>query len=292
MLQEYDLIKKRRNGSFIYQSKQHTHYIKVGDRAAIEYEVHMYDLIQKFGFPLPKLLEYTIEEDDFCMMKEESLEGNLFADVFTQDCEELWAIHKNHFDFFCLYQKNHLYFQLQTQDKAIAQTFFDKFEDLYEEGEIDHNIIDQLKEKIVRVTARLPVVRNHGDHNPYNIFTDGLIDLEDSFDGPLWYDTITALTQNYWFPTQGGELNQQHAFTEGQINRYLKYCSRKEIDFMDNDIFAALFIMRWIFATVKTVDFSWLYQFRYKKLLQTITEYLNGNQNMIHYFITHYKTSL
>ena len=258
----------------------------------IQSEVDMYSIVHQYWFPLPTLLEYNIEHDDISYMKEESLEGNLFADVFTDDCEQCWEIRKNHFDSFCLYQKNHLYFQLQTQDKALAQTFFDKFEDLYEEGEIDHNIIDQLKEKIVRVTATLPVVRNHGDHNPYNIFTDGLIDLEDSFDGPLWYDTITALTQNYWFPTQGGELNQQHAFTEGQINRYLKYCSRKEIDFMDNDIFAALFIMRWIFATVKTVNFPWLYQFRYKKLLQTITEYLNGNQNMIHYFITHYKTSL
>lgn len=292
MLQEYHLIKHRRNWSTIYQCKHYTHYMKVWSQEMIQSEVDMYSIVHQYWFPLPTLLEYNIEHDDISYMKEESLEGNLFADVFTYDCEQYWEIRKNHFDSFCLYQKNHLYFQLQTQDKALAQTFFDKFEDLYEEGEIDHNIIDQLKEKIVRVTATLPVVRNHGDHNPYNIFTDGLIDLEDSFDGPLWYDTITALTQNYWFPTQGGELNQQHAFTEGQINRYLKYCSRKEIDFMDNDIFAALFIMRWIFATVKTVNFPWLYQFRYKKLLQTITEYLNGNQNMIHYFITHYKTSL
>ncbi|AKH33096.1 hypothetical protein XF24_00772 [candidate division SR1 bacterium Aalborg_AAW-1] len=292
MLQEYHLIKHRRNGSTIYQCKHYTHYMKVGSQEMIQSEVDMYSIVHQYGFPLPTLLEYNIEHDDISYMKEESLEGNLFADVFTYDCEQYGEIRKNHFDSFCLYQKNHLYFQLQTQDKALAQTFFDKFEDLYEEGEIDHNIIDQLKEKIVRVTATLPVVRNHGDHNPYNIFTDGLIDLEDSFDGPLGYDTITALTQNYWFPTQGGELNQQHAFTEGQINRYLKYCSRKEIDFMDNDIFAALFIMRGIFATVKTVNFPGLYQFRYKKLLQTITEYLNGNQNMIHYFITHYKTSL
>lgn len=263
--------------------------MKVGDRKSIEQEVHMYDTIQDFGFPLPKLLEYTIEEDDFCFMKEESLEGNLFADVFTKDCESLWIIDKNHFDSFCLYQKNHLYFQLQTQDKSIAHTLFDKFQDLYEEGQIAHDIIDTLKDKITKITAKLPVVRNHGDHNPYNIFTDGLIDLEDSFDGPLGYDTISALTQNYWFPVDGWELNQQHAFTEDQINRYLKYCSRKNLDLLDNNLFATLFIMRWIFVTVKTIDFPLLYDFRYKRLKVLIDKYLNNDKDFIQYFIDHYR---
>jgi Ser/Thr protein kinase RdoA (MazF antagonist) len=67
---------------------------------------------------------------------------------------------------------------------------------------IEKSLIDDCIKKIESITKTLPIVWNHGDHNPYNIFTDGLIDLEDSFDGPLGYDTITALTQNFRFPTE------------------------------------------------------------------------------------------
>lgn len=292
MLQEYHLIKHRRNWSTIYQCKHHTHYMKVWDQQMIQSEVDMYNLIQQYWFPLPKLLEYNIEQDDISYMKEESLDWNLFADVFTLDCDQYWEIQKNHFDSFCLYQKNHLFFQLQTIDKNIAEWWFRRFECLYEEWKISIEIIDKVIDKINNIISKLPKVWNHGDHNPYNIFTDWLIDLEDCFNGPLWYDTITALTQNFRFPMRWWELNQQHSFTEPQIYRYLKYCTRKEIDLLDNDIFATLFILRWIFVTVKTLDFPLLHDFRYKRLEKVMKLYLDWSSDILGYFIQYYKQSL
>lgn len=292
MLQEYHLIKHRRNWSTIYQCKHHTHYMKVWDQQMIQYEVDMYNLIQQYWFPLPKLLEYNIEQDDISYMKEESLDWNLFADVFTLDCDQYWEIQKNHFDSFCLYQKNHLFFQLQTQDKYIAEWWFHRFEYLYQEWKISIEIIDKVIEKINNIVSRLPKVWNHWDHNPYNIFTDWLIDLEDCFNGPLWYDTITALTQNFRFPIQWWELNQQHSFTKSQIHRYLKYCTRKEIDFLDDDIFATLFILRWIFVTVKTIDFPLLHDFRYERLNNLMKLYLDWSSDILEYFIQYYKQSV
>lgn len=255
----------------------------------IQSEVDMYSIVQQYGFPLPKLLEYNIENDDISYMKEESLEGNLFADVFTNDCEKYWEIKKNHFDSFCLYQKNHLFFQLQTQNKTITNREFSWFDDLYEEAQISKNLIDKVKAKVQSFAHILPNVWNHGDHNPYNIFTDWLIDLEDCFDWFLWYDTITALTQNFWFPIEWWELNQQHYFTEKQIYRYLQYCSRKEINFLDNNIFGTLFLMRGIFATVKTIDFPLLHDFRYERLINVMNKYVEWSTNFIEYFVENYK---
>jgi len=292
MLQEYNLIKNRRNWSTIYQCKHYTHYMKVWSQEMIQSEVDMYSMVQEYWFPLPQLLEYKIENDDISYMKEESLEGNLFADVFTNDCEKYWEIQKNHFDSFCLYQKNHLFFQLKTTNKNITKKEFDWFDDLYNEWKISTELINKVKDKIQFIDHIFPTVWNHGDHNPYNIFTDWLIDLEDCFEGVLWYDTITALTQNFWFPKEWWELNQQHYFTKSQIHRYLKYCTRKEVDFLDNDIFGTLFLMRGIFATVKTIDFPLLHDFRYDKLTELMHKYIEWSTDFIEYFIENYRTKI
>lgn len=290
MLEEYQLIKHRRNGSTIYQCKHHTHYMKVGNEQTIASEVEMYTTIHKYWFPLPTLLEYTLLPDGISFMKEESLEGNLFADIFTQDCEQHGVIQKNNFDSFCLYQKNHLFFQKTTQDKNLSHNIFQWFEDLYEENIIEKSLIDECRNKVEHSVKEISIVWNHGDHNPYNIFTDGLIDLEDSFDGPLWYDTITAVTQNFRFPSQGWELNQQHIFTPDQILHYLTYCSNKDINLLDNDIFGTLFLMRWMFATVKSEMFPTLRNFRYKKLEQVMKKYTEWSTDFLDYFIEHYQT--
>ena len=196
MLEEYCLVKHRRNGSTIYQCNNYTHYMKVGDKAAIQREVFLYQTIERYWFPLPALLEHIIQEDSLSVMKEASLWGNLFANIFTKDCDD------------------------------------------------------------------------------------------------LGYDTITAITQNFWFPVSGWELNQQHYFTQEQIDHYLTYCARREINFLDNDIFATLFLMRGIFATVKTLDTPLLHDFRYERLTELCKEYLSWQEDMLTYFKNNYRVSL
>jgi hypothetical protein len=106
----------------------------------------------------------------------------------------------------------------------------------------------------------------------------------------LGYDTITALTQNFRFPTEWWELNQQHRFTSEQISRYLTYCTNKNINFLENDIFWTLFLMRGIFATVRTNIFPILREFRYKKLEHVMKTYREWSIDMREYFIKNYNT--
>jgi 5-methylthioribose kinase len=90
---------------------------------------------------------------------------------------------------------------------------------------LEHDLAEKLIEKINQDISIVKSAWNHGDHNQYNIFDNGVIDLEDSFYGPIGYDTITSLTQNFWFPdsrkSEIGELTRQHSFTKEQLQTYL-----------------------------------------------------------------------
>ena len=289
---QHNIIKHRRNWSIIYSCPEYTHYLKVGTSEQIESEVNLYQSAKSLGFSLPDLLWYEIETNDISWMKESVMAWLLYSDIFTNDCDINWQISNDHFMKFCTYQKKHLACQESSVGCNFITWWFKKQRDaLRWEWCINHSIINELDHKIWVISESIPTVWNHGDHNPYNIFEEWFIDLEDSFMGPLWYDTITSLTQNFRFPIAGGELCQQHRFSTQQIREYIDIVLWDHLYLKNKDIFGALFIMRGIFVTVWSHAFPILQQFRYSRLWEAI-EYFLQWWDMIEYFIDHYATHI
>lgn len=267
--------------------------MKLGPKDEIEKEVALYQKLKAVNIPLPSLLWFETYEDDLGRMKEEAIPGLLYSDLFTESYEKDWYIDNTFLEKFIAYQHNHLTWQSHTiGDKSIVSEPFNKYKYLYSEWFLDHTLIDACITKIALATKDEPQWWNHGDHNAYNIFENGVIDLEDSFFGPLWYDTITAITQNYWFPYPNSipwELTRQHVFTREQILQYLEALSKHPIgiNFMESQTFGALFLMRGIFVTVKSDSFPLLRSYRYERLQDAMNAFLQW-ENMIEFFLKNY----
>lgn len=293
MLQDYHIVKHRRNWSTIYRCNHYTHYMKVWPKDEIEKEVALYEKLKAAGIPLPSLLWFEIHEDDLGWMKEEAIPGLLYAELFTESYDKHWFVEESILETFIQYQHNHLTGQAQTiWDTSIVADAFSKYEFLYSEWQIDHTLVEACISKIKHDTESEPQGWNHWDHNAYNIFENGVIDLEDSFYGALGYDTITAITQNYRFPYPNGEpweLTRQHVFSKEQILHYLETLSKHDIgiNYMESATFGALFLMRGIFVTVQSDSFPLLKTYRYKRLQDAMEAYLNW-ENMIEYFLKNY----
>ncbi len=52
-------------------------------------EVGLYQKLLSHGIPLPKLLGYEAAQDDIGWMKEESLKGKLYSELFTEEYERI-----------------------------------------------------------------------------------------------------------------------------------------------------------------------------------------------------------
>jgi len=70
---------------------------------------------------------------------------------------------------------------------------------------------------------KLPGVLTHGDCNPSNMYEGGVIDLEDSFYGPLGYDVVSAVYSIEWSPlTRDYEFYAQYRFTDEEKDVFMK----------------------------------------------------------------------
>lgn len=255
-------------------------------------EVVLYQKLKAHGVPLPALLGCETQIDDIGRMKEESLKWKLYAELFAEQYEKNGTVWTDLLSAFIAYQMRHLDAQQRIiNDTTIIDSQFDKTPYLYSEWFLSHELIDRMQKQLNTDLATLPQAWNHGDHNPYNIFEDGIIDLEDWFFGPVWYDSITALTQNFWFPRAGeeGELTRQFMFTHEQLLSAFTELTTHSlgINFTDSRIFGALFLLRWIFVTVKSNATPILETYRYKKMQKAIEAYLQG-EHMLEYFLKHY----
>ena len=119
--------------------------------------------------------------------------------------------------------------------------------------------------KIANVLADIPKVWTHWDFTTPNIFPNGVIDLEDHHSNYLWYDVFALLTHIYWFPQyQDAEHIRRFSFTKDQVIRWLNALST-EIDYLDDNIFAWLFLYRWTRAIQNMEDDPKLQAFRHKE---------------------------
>ena len=143
----------------------------------IAHEVGLYAKLHKAWFPLPQLIEHHVEKDSISWMKEEVVQWELYSDLFRESTQKSGSISDELFSQYLDYQLAHFHAQANFDHSSLDIGSFPSYEYLYEEQVVETGLLDAVITKIDTVLSWLPMVWNHGDHNPYNIFTQGIIDL-------------------------------------------------------------------------------------------------------------------
>lgn len=104
------------------------------------------------------------------------------------------------------------------------------WEEFYQGSYVDVLIeeLPHLKAKILLAAGKakerliqLPAVITHNDLNPYNLFNDGVIDLEFVFYAPAGLDLISNIFITSFFPKEGDyEYKRTIAFSDKQTSDY------------------------------------------------------------------------
>jgi aminoglycoside/choline kinase family phosphotransferase len=199
--------------------------LRLGDKSQIARDLMQHRAMEAAKYPVaPIISEGELGTNGYFI--EKSLGPKSFRAMFQEDCTEHPRILDEHFNEFVQVVKK-LYgaqIKARTPDWNISDfaagvnvTKLSKELPAYRE-----QIEDKFVEAVERL-KKLPGVLNHGDCNPSNIYEDGIIDLEDSFVGPLGYDIVSALMSIEWSPrTRLYEFYAQYRFTDEQRAAYMK----------------------------------------------------------------------
>ena len=170
------------------------------------------------------------EIDDSLYFIEKSLGPRSFRALFEDDIIARREIESSHFSAF-----QHVAKKLYVAQVRVAETGWNAEE--FAEGiklpalckELP-TYADALRARYAEAVARIKKLRGtllHGDCNPANMYEGGIIDLEDSFHGPLGYDQISALISIEWSPEQRYyEFYAHYHFTE-ETKREFREMMRK-----------------------------------------------------------------
>lgn len=139
----------------------------------------------------------------------------------------------------------------------------------YIDPDIVSTVFNKLKEDLPSYKCAL----THWDFNTFNIFEKWVIDLEDSFNWIYWYDLISLLTHNYWFPIAWAEMTILFSFEIRDIDKFFAIYEKYSSDKID-DIFDINFILRWIWACCWMDDRPLVQKFRFERIITYFDAYL------------------
>jgi hypothetical protein len=206
-----------RDALSIYQSPEA--YLRIGQRDAVEHELHRHILWLKLGFPLPELLAQG-EHGAWFYAIEASAGEIVFGEIFEQEYQQRRQISDATFQAYLTLVCRFAESQLQTQ---IDEDIRDEFADLVRlEGvlaELPHLRDDTLAafDRAATRLQRFPAVHSHGDFHPYNVCPGGVIDLDRAGRGYAGYDVITGLLMDDLFAPD----DQDYQYSDSQRQQYL-----------------------------------------------------------------------
>lgn len=281
-LEDYQEVRKRRDNTEIYLAIDQSHYLKAWKKASIRFEKELYEILSMVGFNVPSVLEYK-ENSDSALLKESLASGTLFADVFEWDFNTNGQIEEIHFKSFIEQVKKHLNTQIQLiiDDKTLTQNVIPVLDSIPDKGDVNYNAMIQWRDYILNNLASLPLVRNHGDYNAENIFSESIIDFVDSGITFLGYDLATAISLPLWFPYENEwtyEAHKKYSFTPEQVDEYLKMLDNNKlhIQLSDPQIFGWLVLAKGYRTITRMKNWPEMKKYRYKKYLSLLNEYIQG----------------
>jgi hypothetical protein len=221
--QSFQLLGTQRGGAAVYRGERD--YLRLGETQSIERDLALHRLMEKSKYPVPQILaEGELGNRKYFI--ESAAGARSFRAVFEEDMDSARMVTGIHFDQFLEVVKKLYAAQKKKSDGTWDK---DEFADgirlpmLLAELPSHANVIRQRFNDTADRLARLPKTLTHGDCNPANMYEGGIIDLEDSFYGPLGYDMVSALRSIEWSPEiRSYEFYAQYRFSDAQKAAYLK----------------------------------------------------------------------
>lgn len=257
-------------------------FLRIGPPDLIQKEQDLHKRLTGFDFPIPKIIKEGAFEGRSYFV-ETSLGDKLIGDVFLEDIAHLGHISDEHFQEFLVITEKFALAQLKT---IRYEGWWDEFyKGSYTDAliqELPHlkGRIEDAVEKAKRTLISLPAVMTHNDFNPYNLFKDGVIDMEFAFYAPAGLDLVSNIFITSFFPEEGDfEYKRTIKFSKEQIQAYLAQFDAlyrsSDIPEVTKHIEEFLFF-RAIHATVGMHAFPKLQQWRYERLAEIVDAYVNG----------------
>jgi hypothetical protein len=258
-------------------------YLRVGPKEILGPELELHRNLLRYGFPVPEIIEHGELNNEFYYL-EASLGENHFGEIFREDCMEHGKISDENFSRFLEISKKFAKAQLKTELEPNEEGFYIGIhvDSILEElPDIKDDIVRAFK-KAVQNTRDLPWVLTHGDFNPFNIFTKGVIDFGSSFHAPAGYDIISCMYHTQNFPVAGDyEVNvtRRYDFSEEQVKNYLVEMDRIYADAkapMPTRFIEDVKICRMIWSAARIHKYPKLQKWRYDRLRNMVGDYLKG----------------
>lgn len=221
--ERFELLGLQKGGSAVYRGEKN--YLRIGPKEGIAADRLIHQAMEKAKFPVARILSEG-ELNSHGYFVEESLGERSFRAAFQEDMEARSRINDAHFTAFLALMKK---FYSAQKKSAKGDWDTDEFAAGIRLPELCRELpvhADAIRERFAVAIERLkplPRALTHGDCNPANLYERGVIDLEDSFYGPLGYDIISALVTIEWAPeVKTHEFYAQYRFAPEQKAAYLK----------------------------------------------------------------------
>lgn len=185
----------------VYGSSDQMVFMRLGDAIHIEREYSHHKTLEKYGYPVAKVLEkgewrefaYYIEESQgdellsFVLHKDKTVYGQLSTETFERFSDLVIA-----------------YVEGQVQTKNTHEHSFDLLDETCKDMSTEMPSLKEkvqlAKEKYIQHFCEQPFVFSHGDFNTHNLFWKGVIDVEGFSWMPFGYDVMTMLFNGLFFP--------------------------------------------------------------------------------------------
>ncbi len=217
------LVNQRGFESAIYKSNDS--YLRIGKPEKINPNLELHKQMEAQGFPVAKLLEEGALGEELYFI-ESSLGNSHLGNVFAEEYKLHGSISAETFENFILIAEKFAQAQIATQSDHKDYSEFSRgiwLQHLCEEMPEHAGKLLERFQQIQEHTKNLPFIITHGDFNPNNLYSTGVIDLEDSFHGPYGYDLVSAIAHIDSFPDGDQyEHSARYRFTPGQKNLYFE----------------------------------------------------------------------
>jgi len=270
---EFQLLGKQRSGAAVYRGPGC--YLRMGNRASIAHDLAQHREMVAAKYSVANILSEGEHEGKMYFI-EESLGSQSFRALFADEYTATGAVSGKHFADFTGIAKKLYAAQLKARREAWDVGEFAAGANVTKFARELPVYRAEIEAKFVAAAERLkklPGTLLHGDCNAANMYEGGIIDLEDSFIGPVGYDQISALMTIEWSPaTRDFEFYAQYAISGDQKASYLKALNTvgKKAGITDLGKHAAdLAFCRAIWLCSGMAEWPRIQQWRYEKFVTT-----------------------
>lgn len=218
----YALLGTQKSGASVYRGI--SSFLRIGPAHAIQRDLAFHRRMEQAKFPVaPILSEGTYGAEAYFI--EQSFGERSFSAMFNEEYAHNGAIADVNFDNYIVCIGSFFKSQMTTRTtfKESDLRFAIRLDQLADEFPHLRNVLDVTFKKTMEQLQIFPGALTHGDLTAANAYPTGVIDLEDSFVGPIGFDIVSALISKEWTPEGDYEPSPFFRFTGDQQRRYFEY---------------------------------------------------------------------